>query len=292
MTEVKIVTSSYESHQDDHVHEAVAYFDMRFDTQTQAGLDIGMTLTISLVLTLASIYFTKDAYDLIIGPIENMIKKVNKISENPVKAAVQEEIEELLRSKTANKNKKEKNVALETQILEKTFIRIGALLALGFGEAGSEIITKSMKRGGGEIDPLIPGKMKYCIFGFCSIRSFSETTQILQQDIMIFVNEIAKIVHSKVNQFMGSPNKNMGDAFLLVWKFTKDSILEDIDTQEILLDKNYHTNALADMSLISFLKIIAEIHKNPKILAFSQHPELTQQMPGFSVNMGFGLHQG
>lgn len=36
---------------------------------------------------------------------------------------------------------------------------------------------------------------------------------------MIFVNEIAEIVHGIVDHFSGSPNKNVGDAFLLVWKF-------------------------------------------------------------------------
>jgi len=30
--------------------------------------------------------------------------------------------------------------------LEKTIIKIGALLALGFGEAGSEIIAKNMEQ--------------------------------------------------------------------------------------------------------------------------------------------------
>lgn len=34
----------------------------------------------------------------------------------------------------------------ETYILESTIIKIGALLALGFGEAGSEIIAKNMNR--------------------------------------------------------------------------------------------------------------------------------------------------
>jgi len=35
----------------------------------------------------------------------------------------------------------------ETAILEKTIIKIGALLAIGFGEAGSEIIAKNMEKG-------------------------------------------------------------------------------------------------------------------------------------------------
>ena len=33
----------------------------------------------------------------------------------------------------------------ETSILESTIIKIGALLALGFGEAGSEIVAKNLK---------------------------------------------------------------------------------------------------------------------------------------------------
>jgi len=35
----------------------------------------------------------------------------------------------------------------ETAILEKTIIKVGALLAVGFGEAGSEIIAKNMSKG-------------------------------------------------------------------------------------------------------------------------------------------------
>ena len=36
---------------------------------------------------------------------------------------------------------------------------------------------------------------------------------------MGFVNTIAKIVHREVSLHGGAPNKNIGDAFLLVWKF-------------------------------------------------------------------------
>ena len=35
---------------------------------------------------------------------------------------------------------------------------------------------------------------------------------------MIFVNEVAEIVHEISAEYMGSANKNIGDAFLLVWK--------------------------------------------------------------------------
>ena len=41
-------------------------------------------------------------------------------------------------------------------MLEQTLIKIGGLLALGFGEAGSNIIAKNMS-GGEDINPMLPG---------------------------------------------------------------------------------------------------------------------------------------
>lgn len=35
---------------------------------------------------------------------------------------------------------------------------------------------------------------------------------------MLFVNNIGEVVHSMVDRYAGAANKNIGDAFLLVWK--------------------------------------------------------------------------
>lgn len=66
---------------------------------------------------------------------------------------------------------------------------------------------------------MLPGKKQYAIYGFCDIRSFTDATEVLQEDVMVFVNSIADIVHSTIDLYLGEPNKNIGDAFLLVWKF-------------------------------------------------------------------------
>ena len=39
---------------------------------------------------------------------------------------------------------------------------------------------------------------------------------------MLFVNEIGAIVHSTVDRYSGAANKNVGDAFLLVWKINEE----------------------------------------------------------------------
>merc|ERR1719247_1907232 len=77
-------------------------------------------------------------------------------------------------------------------ILEKTIVKIGSLLALGFGEAGAEIIGQNMK--GSEtaaLNAMIPGKKVDAIFGFCDIRNFADATEVLQDQVMLFVNRIA-----------------------------------------------------------------------------------------------------
>jgi class 3 adenylate cyclase len=67
---------------------------------------------------------------------------------------------------------------------------------------------------------MVPGKKIQACFGFCDIRNFTDATECLQEDVMMFVNKIADVVHNKVVLHQGFPNKNIGDAFLIVWKKT------------------------------------------------------------------------
>lgn len=66
----------------------------------------------------------------------------------------------------------------ETSVLEKAIVKIGHLLALGFGEAGAGIIGQNMTNGG-ELNPMMPGQKTYCIFGFCILNNFIDTTEVL-----------------------------------------------------------------------------------------------------------------
>ena len=75
----------------------------------------------------------------------------------------------------------------ETQILENAIIKIGHLLALGFGEAGAKILSANI-RNQGDIGPMIAGQRVFAIFGFCDIRNFTDSTEILQTSVMMFVN--------------------------------------------------------------------------------------------------------
>jgi hypothetical protein len=85
---------------------------------------------------------------------------------------------------------------LETAMLEVTLNKIGALLALGFGEAGSKIVAQNIKDGE-EVNPMLPGLKIMSIFGFCDIRNFTDATEVLQEGVMLFVNEIGEEKYKK-----------------------------------------------------------------------------------------------
>ncbi len=105
---------------------------------------------------------------------------------------------------------------------------------------------------------------------------------------MLFVNQIAEITHSQVDKYGGSANKNIGDAFLLVWKFKTINDFRDPDN----VKPSYANQVISDMSLFSFIKIIAKINKLAHILEYREDPELNKRMPDYKVKMGFGLHCG
>lgn len=124
---------------------------------------------------------------------------------------------------------------------------------------------------GSEVNPLLPGTKEMCIFGFCDIRNFTDVTEELREGVMLFVNEIGEIVHSTVHKYSGAANKNVGDAFLLVWKFDHEDIYLDVETGELDIIEGPRVSQLADMSLISFLLLASGIRKSKKMVKYRKN---------------------
>ncbi|CAK87607.1 unnamed protein product (macronuclear) [Paramecium tetraurelia] len=238
-------------------------------------LSIIRTIFVSIVLTFGAMMFSKDSNDLALRPLERMIEKINKIANDP------QIVTEMAVIQNENSN--------ETVKIENTIVKIGTLLALGFGDAGTEIIRINMKKQG-DVDPMLPGIKKVAIYGFCDIRNFTDATEVLQEDVMVFVNNIGDIVHTMVDRYMGAANKNIGDAFLLVWK-TRPETYSFEEDNVIWHDKQY-ISILSDCALISFMKIQCKINREPKILAYRQDKRLQARMDNYKVKIGFGLHMG
>ena len=127
-----------------------------------------------------------------------------------------------------------------------------------------------------------PGNMIHSIFGFCDVRQFTDTTECLQEEVMLFVNRIAHIIHSIVVQCNGAANKNIGDAFLLTWKlddkYSKDQV-----------------TSLADQALLAFCKSLIELSRHQTFIcnfSVGATSRLYQRFPGYNVRIGCGLHVG
>ena len=157
----------------------------------------------------------------------------------------------------SGKGKANKETSLPVFEVEKAIERIGTLLQLGLGEAGAKIISENMRAGNIMLDQVTcssdrinalesfyqieygfnhdgpthrfeskqGGALVHAIFGFCDIRNFTDTTECLQEEVMLFVNRIAHILHGIVVQCKGAANKNIGDAFLLTWKLHENQMV-------------------------------------------------------------------
>lgn len=284
-------------------------FDTRKGARMEAALNIAQTLFICFLLGFGALAFSSDANRLVLTPIERMISKLDKIRSNPLEAMMLGD-DDHAREPVSKKNRdldamSEVSVSaaqrwhrrftrllqrrrgepqqapepMETVVLEKTIIKIGSLLALGFGEAGAEIIGQNMRGGDNSaLDAMVPGRKVEAVFAYCDIRNFIDITEVLQDEVMIFVNRIAAVVHSCANEFFGNPNKNFGNAFLLAWRLSDQSPSKQ--------------QKLADMAVVSIIKIIANINKSSLLAEYRNHPKLVKRLPNYRVRMAFGMHSG
>jgi class 3 adenylate cyclase len=209
---------------------------------------------------------------LVIIPIEKMVHLVQEISKNPlgVEYKMLGEDDGFLEG-------------METTLLLQTITKIGSLMRVGFGEAGATVIAKNLGESkDNKLNLMGSGNLIHSIFGFCDVRNFTDTTECLQEEVMLFVNRIAHILHGIVVQCSGSANKNIGDAFLLTWK-----IGENLSPDEVTL--------LADQALLAFCKALIELTRYQDFIcnfSIAATNRLFKRFPGYKVRIGSGLHVG
>lgn len=270
--------------------KVIVYYLDRYKVEMVAGYQLLQTTFIVILLGAGAMVFSKDTQSLVIAPIEKMVSIVKQLADDPLtKPDVADEDEEI--AKKLQKKQGGGGGQLETSMLENTILKIGGLLQVGFGEAGAQIIGKNMSSQDGELNILIPGRKIIGVFGFCIIREFTDTTECLLEEVMVFVNKIARIVHLCVHSWSGAANKNIGDSFLVTW------IPNDAEEQFKMFTHGYENSEklseLADKSLIAFLKIMAEIRRASDLSAYARHPKIIPKFGmNYRVNMGFGLHVG
>ena len=293
--------------------QMMAIFDNSARAREEAILGILLTTFVICLLAVGTMTFSRDVNTLVILPIEKMVQLVRDISANPLGKDYSLGPDQI----------REMDDGMETTLLLRTISKIAGLMRVGFGEAGAEIIGKNLNAtqshddahyrgmgltGSGDIDcdggggattvnVLGNGTKIQSIFAFCDVRNFTDTTECLQEEVMLFVNRIAHILHSIVVQCNGAANKNIGDAFLLTWKLgsapaTAPALMPSLS----MFSEGGEENLLAaDKALYSLLKTMVEmIRYEDFICNFSPTAlgALYERMPRYKCRIGCGLHVG
>ena len=147
-------------------------YSLRKETKLASILNICQTIFVCIALTLSSILFENDANKLVLQPLEIMIEIVDKVAKDPIGAKNIEELQEGIKAeldkvenqnmyksfnnksfkksrtltniKTDNHKLNEEDENYEVTVIKSAIIKILALLAIGFCDAGGEIIQKNL----------------------------------------------------------------------------------------------------------------------------------------------------
>jgi len=288
-------------------------FDVRDRTRMSAIASLILTIYISFIWFIAVGLFSLPVSALIVIPIERMVRFLGMLVKDPLGYQNQRPYwefmleEEVILKKTGWK--KEIMDGMETKFLINSISRISSLMKVGFGSAGVEIIRSNLEKGARKDITFgnIVGVTVSCIFLFSDIRGFTDVSECLQEEVFVFTNRIASVMHSYCNALGGSVNKNIGDAFLISWLLDskggsnraiggKDNVKPGLMTKQhsaLLSNDNQ-----ADKALLSVVKTcIALYHDNFYLENMSENAKkrLRDKMskrPGPLVQMGFGLHAG
>jgi len=86
----------------------------------------------------------------------------------------------------------------ETEQLISAITKIADLLRKCWGIAGAGIISSNLARtvDGKTVvfNPTVPGKRVYALFGFVAINGLSDQLRRLDRDVMILINDVARVV--------------------------------------------------------------------------------------------------
>lgn len=192
-----------------------------------------------------------DALTLVISPLRQMLRIVLRYASNPL-ASHQDllpkdrsrnsyfESDRTVDSESEMGSASSGNTELgnyETEQLINAISKITDLLRKCWGIAGADIISTNLARttDGKTVvfNPTVPGKRVYALFGFAGITDFSHLLMCLDKDIMMLINDVAKILHEETYRWAlgdsGQCNKNLGAAFLMVYRIGD---FEDVEAKK------------------------------------------------------------
>lgn len=272
----------------DHCDNVQVY--SRFDTsqmsQQVAIFNIIVTIFIGVILAIASVTFTVDTQQIVIIPITKMILIIKSLADDPLK-----KLEEVKEEKNDEKFEFNEKIDDNHQQLQNTVEKISQLLQVSFGEDGSEILSKNIMSGEGELNLMRPGNKVSLVICVLKINNFARITECLDDEITLFFNKICYVVHNCARYWSGVVARSSDGYFTLVWRLPE--LIEKDTEEDDLSNPAMQRTDLANRALVALIKIIAEIHRSLDLINYINHPKISTNMgQEYNVKISAGLHVG
>lgn len=232
--------------------QAYARFNIRSYIKDEAQMSMFVTLFVGVILAASSVLFAYDAQKIVIKPVNKMVMVVKSLAEEPLR-----------------RDDDETRVPSRDSMLEETIDKIGSLLYMGFGKYGSKIVSQNLSENG-QLNLMRIGTYKRRVIATVRIKQFTDVIDCLQEEVLVFLNKIGKIIHTCAARWGGKACRNDMGAFVIIWKSTE-----------------------ATEALIAMIKVVAEIQRAVDIAAYKSHPKIKPKFNDkYSVSLGIGLHIG
>lgn len=234
--------------------KAFARFNMQEFNRDQAVMSIVITCFVGVILAVASCTFARDTQRIVIKPVNKMVSIIRNLAKDPLK------VSELTMPNTER-----------TSILEETIDKIGVLLKISFGTRGSVIMSELLSNELPIKSDKIKGSKESCIMAYVRIQDSAEIIDSLQEEVLVFINKIAKIVHCCANRWEGSICRNDISGFLMLWHESK-----------------------ACEALVAMIKMYAELHRATDIMAYKSNPKIITKFQSntYVVDLQMAAHIG
>jgi class 3 adenylate cyclase len=217
-----------------------------------------------------------------------MMETVAALSQNPLNMFRAEYQTKAFDVEKEGKCRAKKDYArAEIRVLEQAFRKIGVMLVLVYGSAGSEMITNSI-RSAGELTPLTSGREILAIFCFAKISGFSDLLDSLGPHVLKYMHIVSRLVHSQSEKYSGSVNRNLGDSYLLVWKFPQEDVVL-VRNKFVVNAYSDHVRQTTSLALLSAIKSIYKVVKSSALRPYHQNPTFTGAL---YPELTFGFHVG
>ena len=232
--------------------QAYARFNMRSIVKDEAQMSMFVTLFVGVILAAGSVLFAYDSQKIVIKPVNKMVMVVKTLAEEPLR-----------------RDDDDTRAPSRDNMLEETIDKIGSLLFMGFGKYGSKIISQNLVENG-QLNLMRTGTYKRRVIAIVRIKQFTDVIDCLQEEVLVFLNKIGKIVHTCAARWGGRACGNDMGAFIILWKNTE-----------------------ATEALIAMIKVVAEIQRAVDIAAYKSHPKIKPKFNDkYAVSLGIALHIG